>query len=108
MEHPSSPLVVGNKRGARPAGRLLQFDGRLFRCAQDDELDYGERVLLFEILTLTTEEYRETPTHSGLEADGDGWNAAGMHHLAAVEQDSGGWLAVADGWNRRRLTFGWR
>ena len=108
VEHPDSPLVVGNKVSARPAGRLLQLDGRLFRCAQDDALDYGKRVSLFEILTLTTEEYKEAPTQTGLEADGDGWNTAGMHHLDAIEQESNRWLAVVDGWNRRKLAFGWR
>ncbi len=108
VEHPDSPLVVGDKVSARPAGRLLQFNGRLFRCAQDDALDYGKRISLFEILTLTTKEYKEAPTQTGLEADGDGWNAAGMHHLDAVEQDCDKWLAVVDGWNRKRLAFRWR
>ncbi len=107
VEHPDSPLVVGDKTSARPAGRLLQVDGRLFRSAQDDGLDYGKRISLFEILTLTIEEYEEVPSHS-LEADGDGWNAAGMHHLSAVEQGSGQWVAVVDGWSRKRFAFGWR
>ena len=108
VEHPDSPLVVGNKATARPAGRILQFNGRLFRCAQDDVLDYGKQVSLFEILTLTTEEYKEVPANAGLETDGEGWNAAGMHHLDAIEQDSGNWLAVVDGWSGRRLAFDWR
>ena len=108
VEHPSSPLVVGNKSSARPAGRLLQFDGRLFRCAQDDAGDYGKRLFLFEIITLTTDEYEEASTHTELVAGEDGWNAAGVHHLDAIEQDSGKWLAVVDGWDRRRLAFRWR
>jgi len=106
VEHPRSPLIVGNKASARPAGRLLQFGERLFRCAQDAVHSYGERVSLFEILTLTTEEYREVPIDVGLEASGKDWNAAGMHHLDSVQQDSGKWLAVADGWNGKRLAFG--
>jgi len=108
VEHPDSPLVVGDKVRARPAGRLLQFDGRLFRCTQDDALDFGKRVSLFEILTLTAKEYKEVPTHAGLAAGEDGWNAAGVHHLDAVEQGPDQWLAVVDGWDRRRIAFRWR
>lgn len=108
MEHPDSPLVVGNRAHARPAGRLLQFDGRLFRCAQDDAIDYGKRVYMFEILTLTIDEYKEVPASIELAAGKSQWNAAGMHHLDVVEQESGRWLAVVDGWNRRQLAFEWR
>ena len=108
IEHPESPLIVGDKTCARPAGRLLQFDGRLFRCAQDDALVYGQRVRLVEILTLTIDEYKEVPTSIELREGESGWNAAGMHHLDAVEQESDRWLAVVDGWSRRRLVFTWR
>jgi hypothetical protein len=108
VEHPDSPLVVGNETGARPAGRLLHFNGRLFRPSQDDAITYGRRICLFEILTLTPEEYREVPIHAEWEVYGAEWNAAGMHHLDTLEQDSGEWLAVADGWSRWRLAFGWR
>ena len=108
VEHPSSPLVLGNRSSARPAGRLIQFNGRLFRCVQDDAVDYGKRVLLFEIIRLTTDEYEEVPTHTELLAGEDGWNASGVHHLDAVEQESGRWLAVVDGWERRRLALRWR
>ena len=107
-EHPESPLVVGDASRARPGGRLLEFDGRLFRCAQDDADDYGKRIVLYEILTLTVEAYEEAPT--GIEWTGgtSGWDAAGVHHLDALERNSGGWLAVVDGWSRRRLVFTWR
>ena len=33
IEHPLNPLVSGNPNVARPGGRVLQFDDRLFRIA---------------------------------------------------------------------------
>jgi hypothetical protein len=107
VEHPESPLVIGDATRARPAGRILEFDGRLFRCAQDDSSGYGVRVLLFEILTLTPEDYREQPAQAEAVEGTQRWNAAGAHHLDAIELESSQWLAVADGWSRRRPTFEW-
>src|SRR5579862_3662446 len=40
-EHPKSPVVVGNPRASRPGGRILSWNGRLVRFAQDGEPLYG-------------------------------------------------------------------
>jgi len=108
VEHPQSPLVLGDKRGGRPAGRILEVDGRLYRCAQDSRKYYGDGVVWFEILTLTPDTYEEAPSGFSLQGDGSGWNAAGMHHFDALQLATGAWLVVSDGWSRRRLMLGGR
>jgi hypothetical protein len=40
-EHPESPIVEYDAGIARPAGRVVAFDGRLIRFAQDCSRQYG-------------------------------------------------------------------
>jgi hypothetical protein len=97
-DHPQSPIINGDKQRARPAGRILEFDNKLFRFAQDCVPQYGSCVRTFEILTLTPTNYTEVEIGHGpvLKATGNGWNAAGMHHIDA-QQHNGQWLACVDG-----------
>ena len=97
-EHPQSPIINGDKQRARPAGRILEFDNKLFRFAQDCVPQYGSCVRTFEILALTPTNYTEVEIGHGpvLKASGNGWNAAGMHHIDAQQHD-GQWLACVDG-----------
>jgi len=107
VEHPISPVVLGDKATARPGGRVLEYEGRLFRSAQDDSSDYGVGVTLFEIIRLSTEEYAEVRVQDAVASGAGRWNASGTHHLDAVQLASNQWLAVMDGWNKRRLAIGW-
>lgn len=99
-EHPESPIVKDDKSRARPAGRILKFDERLFRLAQNCEPRYGSSVRAFEILQLTPNSYAEVEYHKSpiLEAGSNGWNAMGMHHIDAHRQVDGKWLACVDGY----------
>jgi lysophospholipase L1-like esterase len=99
VEHPSSPIVTGNANIARPGGRVIDFNGRLLRFAQDGDPTYGNQVRAFEILDLTRTSYLEAEVIESpvLSASGNGWNADGMHHLDPVEVSPGNWLAVTDG-----------
>jgi len=98
-EHPQSPIVRNDRRRARPAGRVLEFDNKLFRFAQDCTPRYGSCVRTFEILELTPNSYAEVEIGHGpvLQATGNGWNANGMHHLDAHREPNGNWLACVDG-----------
>ncbi|MCI0490624.1 MAG: hypothetical protein L0229_28865 [Blastocatellia bacterium] len=58
-EHPKSPIVSSDARRARPAGRVLVFNDRLIRFAQDCHPRYGSAVRAFEIKELTTADYTE-------------------------------------------------
>jgi hypothetical protein len=97
-EHPRSPVVSGDRRRARPAGRVIPWEGRLLRFAQDCVPVYGTGVRAFDILELSAGEYREAETAGSpiLEASGSGWNGAGMHHVDAHPDGDGGWLAAVD------------
>ncbi|MCS6840395.1 MAG: hypothetical protein NZ699_12870 [Roseiflexus sp.] len=103
QEHPHSPIVQGDARSARPAGRVLDYGGRLIRLAQDCAQNYGRRVLGFEITELTPERYAERPFGSAalLEPGRSGWNECGMHTLDLHSTDEGTWIAYVDGYRRR-------
>jgi len=98
-QHPQSPIIHNDKQRARPAGRVLEFDNKLFRFAQDCVPRYGSCVRTFEILELTTTTYTEVEIGHGpvLKASGNGWNAAGMHHIDVQQHTDGKWLACVDG-----------
>ncbi|WP_283133082.1 glucosamine inositolphosphorylceramide transferase family protein [Rhizohabitans arisaemae] len=101
-EHPASPVVAGDRRAARPGGRVVLWNGRPVRFAQDCEGGYGLRLRAFLIEELTGESYRERPLGVVLERgrDGDdlGWNRRGMHHTDSHPDGRGGWIACVDGW----------
>ena len=98
VEHPKSPIVVGDAHIARSGGRVTQFDNRLVRFAQDDAVTYGSHVRAFEITTLTRTDYAEVEVAESpvLSATGSGWNADGMHQLDPNLLPSGIWLAAVD------------
>jgi hypothetical protein len=96
-EHPRSPIVANDANIARPAGRPLLVDGRLYRLAQDCEPTYGNAVRAFEITVLNATDYAEKPVEKPLvQASSTGWNAAAMHHVDAHRMNDGRWLAVVD------------
>lgn len=98
-EHPVNPIVRGSKRNARPAGRVLTLDGKIIRFSQDCVPSYGTQVRAFEIQELTTRSYVEEEVRCSpvLTASGDGWNAAGMHHVDAHVCEDHSWIACVDG-----------
>ncbi len=100
QRHPESPLVAGDPRTARPAGRVVRWKGRPWRFAQDCGPVYGWRVRAFEVLELTRERYREREHAASpvLVPTGKGWNGARMHHLDVHRLADGTWLACVDGY----------
>ncbi len=113
QQHQLSPIVRG--RYARPAGRIFNYQGRIFRPAQDPLPGYGSRVMLNEIQKLTKAKYHEKLIGPYFSASGTGWNSERMHHVDFLDQlppgigqvNSGNkaeWLIVADGYNSK-LTF---
>ncbi len=98
VEHCQSPVAEG-KDLARPGGRVLSVDGKIFRYAQDNSGHYGRRLRLFEITTLTTEGYEETEIAilPPLHGSGLGWNADGMHTIDPHPINNNQWIACVDG-----------
>lgn len=99
VEHPKSPILDGNPHIARPAGRVLVFDGRVIRYTQDCAPVYGTQVRAFEITELTKTSYQEQAVglHPVIAASGKGWNASGMHHIDPHRKRDGQWIACVDG-----------
>lgn len=95
-EHPMSPIIRGDPRRARPAGRVVAFEGRVFRFAQDCADEYGTGIEAFEILALDPRHYLERPLGRVLGPDANGAFANGMHHIDALPF-KGGWIACVDG-----------
>ncbi len=98
-EHPCSPVIAGDERHARPAGRVVRDGDRLVRYAQDCRTTYGLCVHAFEITELTPTVYRERPYRANpiLSPGSDGWNRNRMHHVDAHATAQGGWIACVDG-----------
>ena len=100
-EHPESPIVEHDASVARPAGRVIDFDGRLLRFAQDCSKQYGGQVWAFEITRLSRRRYGERLA-SAKPVIGGGregqWRTSRMHHLDAHVLSTGDWFACVDGW----------
>jgi hypothetical protein len=102
-------VVSNTKAFARPGGRLIPYQGKILRYAQDGQTNYGEGVRAFQIDEMTTTDYherqmKETPV---LCASGKGWNTTGMHHVDAHQIGEKNWIACVDG-NRSKKAFNWR
>ncbi len=97
--HPQSPLIAGNVSLSRPAGRVIDWQGNLLHFAQDCYPHYGYQVRAFRIDQLDAAHYSacELSQSPILTASGQGWNAAGMHHIDAHQLADGSWLACVDG-----------
>jgi len=110
VEHPESPIIEGNANIARPGGRVITFDNRVVRYAQDDEPSYGNQVRAFEITELTATNYQEHELNESpiLKQSGTGWNADGMHNIDP-HRTQNGWIACVDGFRvgSWHLAFGW-
>ncbi len=121
IEHPMSPVARKNTHIARPGGRIVVFDGRIFRFGQDNHRTYGNQLRAFEILALTRENFREnmvTPPvlkASGIDSD---WNGLAMHHVDPHQISERRWIACVDGKGRyfdhefmkplQKIVRGWR
>lgn len=96
--HPKNPLYEGNKQRYRNAGKILQFQGRLYRFVQDCSRYYGEKVDAYEITRLDREDFAEEKIKTLLAPTGKGWNAKQMHQVDYLFDDGNGkWIAVVDG-----------
>lgn len=102
-EHPANPIVRADHRISRPAGRVVSWEGRPIRFAQDCRVAYGTAVQPFVISRLTVTEYAEEEFGDAplLSGTGSGWNRLGMHHVDAHQLADGSWLACVDGWTKK-------
>jgi hypothetical protein len=99
LRHPMSPLIKGDQRTARGAGRVIVADNKPIRFAQDCTPCYGTSVRAFEVTALTTSSYVERELESSpiLRAGEERWRRQGMHQIDPHFVD-GEWFACVDGW----------
>lgn len=99
--HPRNPIIKFDAHISRPGGRVIIYQGKPYRFAQDCAPDYGTQVFAFEITELTETGYSEKPVSPEplLAGSGQGWNAAGMHQVD-LHKIGDKWLAAVDGRNR--------
>lgn len=90
--HPSNP-VKSDVRGARPAGRLITWQGQLFRPAQDCSWVYGRALVFHRVERLDGSEFREVEVWRTL----PDWYP---HLLATHTYNQQGRLTVLDGMRR--------
>jgi len=100
IQHPESPIIIGDKNITRPGGRVLIVNNEIIRFTQDDYPTYGNQVRAFKIIKLTTSNYKEVPLTNKpiLNATGIGWNAKGMHHIDLHKIGEDNWIACVDGY----------
>ena len=109
QEHPSSPVVEADVHKARPSGRMLVLEDRLYRLTMDVNPAVGtHEVWAYEIAEISPTVYTEekafdTPV---LVADGSGWNEKAMHQLDPVQVGEDEWVASVDGFGPY-LVWGW-
>jgi len=82
VAHAANPVKV-DARSARPAGTPFVSEGVLYRPAQDCAADYGCRVVINRVLTLTERSFREEPC-ALIEPPRSWPYAAGLHTVCAV------------------------
>jgi hypothetical protein len=100
IEHPESPIIIDDKRIARPGGRVIPLHDHLIRYTQDDTIIYGNQVRAYKITEITTENYQEQAIDKNpvLKAAKSGWNEVGMHHIDPHSIDKNQWIACVDGY----------
>lgn len=101
-EHPVSPIVKNDANKARPGGRIVFENGKIYRFGQDCAPSYGNALNAFEIVTLNKNEYKEIPATFNpiLKTGKNVWNRHGMHHMDAHKLENGEWIASVDGYKK--------
>jgi hypothetical protein len=96
--HLANPVITGNRRIARPGGRVLILEHEVVRFTQDCYPEYGSAVRAFRLKNLTPTCYEEEELPGPILAgSGVGWNASGMHHIDPHLTQEGQWIACVDG-----------
>ena len=98
--HPMNPVIKSNNHIARPGGRVIIYNGKPYRFAQDDAPYYGIQIFAFKITELTEKTYAEKIVSENplLTKTGKGWNSTGMHHID-LHKVGNKWIAAVDGRN---------
>ncbi len=103
-EHCKSPIVCGDPRISRPGGRVFNDGDKIVRFSQDNSQYYGKSVIGFEIMELTTKEYKEEEIgviirNSDIK---NSWNKDGMHTIE-INKDKNRFFVISDGFYYKKV-----
>lgn len=106
VAHPMNPIIYKNPQHARPGGRVIMVNEKIYRLAQNCYPKYGLQVFAFEITKLSSIHYEEqlASQHPIVTGSGEGWNAVGMHHVDPIRIGDR-WLVAVDGYYYRNAFF---
>jgi hypothetical protein len=96
IPHPKNP-IVSDVRKSRPAGRIFQRNGKIYRPSQDCSNGYGYGIRINQIVVLNESEYLEREVNS-IEPNWDR-NITGVHTFGFARD-----LTLIDG-RLRRIRF---
>jgi hypothetical protein len=85
--HPQNPVKI-DILGARPAGKIIEQDGKLLRPGQNCSREYGASVIWFEIIQLSETIYQEKKV-AEIIPDASGKYRHGLHTMNRTEK---GWV----------------
>jgi hypothetical protein len=97
--HQLNPIYKGDRSRARPGGRPVVINNRLYRFVQNNIGGYGKHVQGEAVDTLTPSSFHERVMSPNplLGPHGDGWARNGMHHFAPWQAVDGTWAIAIDG-----------
>lgn len=107
-EHKLSPVIKNNPSKARPGGRLIVYNNKVIRFAQNCKESYGKSLSVFQIDELTDTSYHETDMfRKPILYPSNSWTRHGMHHFDP-HLVNGKLIASVDGYSRYlTLKFGY-
>lgn len=98
IPHPRNPVLI-DIASARPAGRIVSRNGKLFRPVQDCRRGYGHALGIARILTLDPQHFEQTV--DSVLRTGPAWLGRRVHTL-----NSAGGFEFIDGSSRSAWAFG--
>lgn len=98
-EHPSSPVVKGDRRYNRSGGNVFYNGYSYFRITQDDKDYYGSKIHILKIVSISPGYYSERLMKDNPNLSGGKhlWAKRGIHTLNAHLSDNNRIIAAIDG-----------
>ena len=105
-------VVSRNPSDCRSGGALIEWNGKLYRPAQNCTQTYGGNLGIMEIVNMTQESYTEVCARPDIFDKSVNWRCGGAHHLTVANFNGRNILAVdgrqPDYWINRPLSLAMR
>jgi len=105
-------VLSSNPSDYRSGGALIDWNGKLYRPAQNCTQSYGGNLGIMEIVNMSQNSYTEVCIKSDIFDTSVDWRSSGAHHLSLANFNGRNILAVdgrqSDYWINRPLSFATR